>query len=48
MISAMTFSDDFMMSQNKMAALVGTLYREPLGGVVVCYVSGCIIEKGLR
>ena len=27
-------------------ASVGTLYREPLGEVVVCYDSGCIIEKG--
>jgi len=27
---------------------VGTLYREPLGEVVICYDSGCIIEKGLR
>ena len=29
-------------------ASVGTLYREPLGEVVVCCGSGCIIEKGLR
>ena len=28
-------------------ASVGTLYREPLGEVVVRYDSGCIIEKGL-
>ena len=27
---------------------VGTLYREPLGEVVVHYDSGCVIEKGLR
>ena len=45
----MTFSDDFVMSQNKMAALVWVLlYREPLGGVVVRYDSDCIIGKGLR
>ena len=41
----MTFSDDFVISQNKMAASVGSLYRKPLGEVVFCYDSGCIIEK---
>ena len=39
------FSD--VTKQNGRAS-VETLYREPLGEVVVRYDSGCIIEKGLR
>ena len=46
MISAMTVSDDFVMSQNKMAVLVWGLCT--LGEVVARYDRGCIIEKGLR
>ena len=29
-------------------ASVGTLYKQPLGEVMVRFDSGCIIEKGLR
>jgi len=42
----MTFSDDFMVSQNKMAMLsMGTLFREPLEEVVVLYNNIYKIKK---
>ena len=46
----MSFSYGFVMSQNKIVALsVGTLYREPLGGIVVHYYDNIYkIEKRPR
>jgi len=46
MISTMSFSYCFMMSQNKMA--MGTLYREPLGEIVAHYDNVYKIKKRLR